>query len=69
MEIQVNGNKEQFEVDALALAELLEKYEILPETAGVAVAVNFSVVPKGNWGTVTLKAGDEVEIIRATAGG
>ncbi|MGJ9423166.1 sulfur carrier protein ThiS [Aeromicrobium sp. CF3.5] len=36
---------------------------------GVAVAVNDSVVPRGQWCTTSLRAGDHVEIVRAVQGG
>jgi sulfur carrier protein len=36
---------------------------------GIAVAVNQSIVPRGNWKTVELKENDSVTIIHATQGG
>jgi sulfur carrier protein len=38
-------------------------------TRGVAVAVNFEVVRRADWPDVQLAAGDEVEVLRAVAGG
>lgn len=69
MEILVNGNREVIESDELSLIDLLTKYEIKEGQRGVAVAVNFSVVPRTLWKETILKEADEVEIIRATAGG
>lgn len=36
---------------------------------GVAVAVNRSVVPRGDWDTTTVASGDTIEIITAVQGG
>lgn len=69
MEILVNGNKEQIDPAGISLLTLLSRYEVEAGATGVAVAVNYSVVPRAAWKTLELSAGDEVEIIRATAGG
>jgi len=37
--------------------------------AGVAVAVNGAVVPRGAWPQVRLDAGDRVEVLTAVQGG
>ncbi len=36
---------------------------------GVAVAVNRSVVPRGDWNATTVASGDTIEIITAVQGG
>jgi sulfur carrier protein len=36
---------------------------------GVAVAVNREVVPRSAWPSTAVRAGDEVEIVTASAGG
>lgn len=41
----------------------------LQETSGMAVAVNYEVVPKSAWDTHMLHPDDKVTIIRATQGG
>ncbi|MSU65055.1 MAG: sulfur carrier protein ThiS [Opitutus sp.] len=41
----------------------------LAERKGVAVAVNGSVVPRGEWPVRTLAADDRVLVIQATQGG
>ena len=37
--------------------------------AGVAVAVNGALVPRGRWAETRVGEGDRVEIVRAVAGG
>ena len=39
------------------------------DARGVAVALNGTVVPRQAWGDTRLKAGDDVEIVRARQGG
>jgi sulfur carrier protein len=36
---------------------------------GVAVAVDGEVVPRGEWATVELREGQQVEVVRAVQGG
>lgn len=36
---------------------------------GLAVAVNGEVVPRADWGTTTLRAGDRIEVLAAAQGG
>ncbi|MEM7036712.1 MAG: sulfur carrier protein ThiS [Bacteroidota bacterium] len=43
--------------------------DIDSELSGIAVAINWSVVPRSQWTDTTLKAGDEVELITARQGG
>ncbi|MFI7286338.1 sulfur carrier protein ThiS [Streptomyces anulatus] len=42
---------------------------LTPARAGVAAAVNESVVPRGQWPTTTLGEGDRVEVLTAVQGG
>ena len=69
MEVQINGNKANFESDTLSLLEVLDDLGIREGQSGVAVAINFSVIPRSNWATTLLNESDAVEVIRATAGG
>ncbi len=39
------------------------------ESKGIAIAINFSVVPKDEWDTFKLNENDNIMIIRATQGG
>jgi sulfur carrier protein len=36
---------------------------------GVAVAIDDAVVPRGAWGTTTVRPGDRVEVVTAVQGG
>ncbi|WP_103027228.1 sulfur carrier protein ThiS [Salinibacter altiplanensis] len=70
--VTVNGDRRTVPED-YPLTELLRDLEIDPEnedeTAGVAVALNDSVVRRQDWGDVRLAEGDSVEIIQAQPGG
>jgi sulfur carrier protein len=41
----------------------------IPQTRGVAVAINGTVVPRGAWSETRLHRGDQVEIIKVMVGG
>jgi sulfur carrier protein len=51
-----------------SVAALLEAMT-LAALSGVAVAVNDEVVPRGDWGSSPLKAGDRVLLIAPIQGG
>jgi sulfur carrier protein len=65
--IRVNGEDEQ--LAAATVAALLNEKSIDTGERGIAVAVNGSVVPRAAWGQTPLRAGDQVEIVRARQGG
>ncbi len=70
MQIQVNG--QSLETRAHTVAQLLEELGFSsPENApaGIAVAVNQSVVRRALHAEFVFQAGDEIEIIRAVQGG
>lgn len=69
--VTVTVNGEDREVPpGYALTDLLADLEIEPEsTAGVAVAINRSVIRRQDWGGATLASGDTVEVIQAQQGG
>ena len=68
MRITVNGR--HTEVGAhVELGALLARFDVAPDTRGVAVAVNQSVVPRREWPSRRLTDGDVVEIVRAVQGG
>lgn len=52
-----------------AVARLLTRSDGSYTDRGVAVAVNNAVVPRSDWGSTTLAAGDTVEIITSVQGG
>jgi sulfur carrier protein len=65
--IRVNGRDEPLPAETLAI--LLEIKALDVAQKGIAVALNGAVVPRAEWPTTTLKAGDSVEIVRARQGG
>lgn len=65
--IRVNGEEES--LGAATIAALLEEKSIDTGERGIAVAVNGSVVPRAAWAQTPLRAGDQVEIVRARQGG
>ena len=66
MKVFVN-DKEQNLNGEIFLESLISK--TIPDTKGIAVAVNNSVIPKTNWNNFQLKENDKVIIIKATQGG
>ncbi len=67
LHITVNGAVQ--EVRAQNLHQLMVTMGVDAYAGGVALAVNDRVVPRSRWQSVELTDGDEIEIVRATAGG
>lgn len=67
LRIFVNDQPREVSVDT-SLAELMGALG-LAERKGVAAAHNGGVVPRANWATRRLTAGDRVLVIQATQGG
>jgi sulfur carrier protein len=65
--LKVNGVDEPLRTPTVA--ELLAEREIPINGRGIAVALNGAVVPRAQWATTALRAGDVVEIVRAMQGG
>jgi sulfur carrier protein len=65
--LKVNGVDEP--LSANTVAGLLAEREVPINGRGVAVALNGAVVPRAQWATTALRAGDVVEIVRAMQGG
>jgi sulfur carrier protein len=65
--IRVNGESEP--LLTATLQALLDEKAIDTAQRGIAVAVNGAVVPRAAWPDTTLRAGDNVEIVRARQGG
>jgi sulfur carrier protein len=65
--IRINGESEP--LAAATLEALLAEKAVDTEQKGIAVAVNGAVVPRVAWPATQLKAGDNVEIVRARQGG
>lgn len=67
-EVKLNVNGRMMEVTAGATVRDLVQ-ALGCGIRGVAVAVNMEVVRRGEWATVRLADGDEVEVLHAVAGG
>ena len=65
--IHVNG--EPRETAATTVVQLLRQLDLVEASAGVAVAVNGAIVPRGDWTGYRLQNGDRVEIVGAVQGG
>lgn len=69
MEIKINGDLHTDVIEQSALSDILLKFEIRPETPGIAIAVNEKVISRSRWKEYALQPGDQIEIIRAFQGG
>ena len=67
MDIRLNGAPHR--TASLRIVELLAEHAIDPSKPGMAVAVNDRIIPRAKWPSVTLEAGDSVEIVRPHSGG
>lgn len=68
MKLVVNGSPREYDGPP-ELKSFLDALEIRQDRRGLAVAVNDSVVPRGEYNRLRLKDGDRVEIIEAVQGG
>lgn len=68
MNLRINGNTEHIQ-DNTILVELIEKLTGEKDPAGVAVAINGSVVSRSAWANQRLADGDDIEILGAVSGG
>ncbi|MDM7461156.1 MAG: sulfur carrier protein ThiS [bacterium] len=66
MQVRING-KERELPDGATLMQLLEERGIDPRT--VVVEYNYTIVPRDRYGEITLRDGDNLEIVQMTAGG
>jgi sulfur carrier protein len=66
MDLRVNGHPRQVPTD-VTIDALLTALDVSLD--GIAVAINRTVVPRGDHRKITLQPGDEVEIIQAVGGG
>jgi sulfur carrier protein len=64
--IRLNGRELSVPEPTLAAALHQARFE---DRKGMAAAVNGRVVPRGQWTTTALAAGDAVLVIQATQGG
>ena len=65
MHVILNGERK--EIAAGTLSGLLGEMEY--DGKWMAIAVNFKVVPRGNWENTVLSNGDQIEIITPRQGG
>jgi sulfur carrier protein len=68
MTVVVNGEQAQV-APGTTVAALLSGLGHDPSGAGIAVAVNGEVVPRGAWPTSTLGERDRIEVLGAAQGG
>ena len=68
MKLVLNDRELRAEENTFLLA-FIEKELQLRSLDGLAVSVNYEVIPKKNWAAYRLKAGDAILVIHATAGG
>lgn len=66
MQVRING-KERELPDGATLMQLLEERSIDPRA--VVVEYNYTIVPRDRYGEITLRDGDNLEIVQMTAGG
>ena len=69
MTISVRLNGADRAVAAATVDALIAELKIPGAPRGLAVAVNGALVPRAHWAARDLRAGDAIEIVRATQGG
>ena len=65
--IRVNGESRPLVTGTIR--DLLMAERIDPEARFVAVAVNGAVIPRRQWPSAAVAAGDDIEIVRPAPGG
>ncbi len=68
MKLTVNGSKRAFP-GLETLDQLIERLDLAGAPAGIAVALNDTVIPRDQWAASRLRDGDSVEVIHAVQGG
>ena len=69
MDIKLNGKDHQLVEGSTSLLSLLSNNGLDPAMPGIAVAINFNVIPRSQWPETIIEAGDEIELITARQGG
>lgn len=67
MEITVNGQRREVS-GPLTMQQLMDELQVKVHT-GVAVLLNGDVIRRAQWEQTRVQPDDELEIVRATAGG
>ena len=65
--VTVNGEQRPFAGQTLLQTVQALGYDAA--TAGIAIALNETIVPRSRWSETTLDAGDRVELVGAVQGG
>ena len=68
MKIVLNGEPRDLR-DGASVAEAVDASGAPPSRAGIAVAVDGEVVPRGSWDSRLLGEGQQVEVLQAVQGG
>lgn len=68
VDIRINGQASAVD-PSTTVADVVHRYGIEDDASGIAVAVNDAVVPRREWNSRRVVAGDTIEIIRAVQGG
>jgi sulfur carrier protein len=68
MDIKINGEKRTLE-EVGTLEDVMRHLGVSPDTGGVAVALNDTVVPRTQWKSTRIQPGDAIEVIHAVQGG
>ena len=66
MFLHINGEQRDFP-ERLTVAALVAQLGMKPDR--VAVELNLEIVPRAQWDTTTLKAGDKLEVVHFVGGG
>jgi sulfur carrier protein len=68
MLVLVNGEARELDAGE-TVAALMSSLAVTHRSAGVAVAVDGEVVPRGSWSDTELRDGAQVEVVAAVQGG
>lgn len=68
MNVSVNG-KEHITHEGASLASLLEDLSISRDEKGIAIALDYEVIPRDLWERTVISCGMKIEVVRAVAGG
>jgi sulfur carrier protein len=68
MKIKINNQFLEF-MAAPTAQELIRHIFPSGDFAGMALAVNQTVIPKSQWDTLLIQENDQIDIIKATQGG
>lgn len=68
MKFILNEQLQETSIDPLSVERMLNEQGLL-RREGIAVALDFQVIPKSEWGTQLIRENQKVLIITATQGG